>query len=210
MRLTPQATLPSAPVEGELAILDAANLLSYYDGSDWQNVSPLVYRIAADSTVIDGATAGLQNFSNGAYTIPANTLRVGSVIRVRMLVFVSAFGASTNNDVVISIDGAATAGQDPRDTAPAGSQVLMQDLEITVRTLGASGTFRASSWVTDAAGATINVINTRGGAVGTIDTTAGIVIQAAGRFTGSPPRVERRPPARSIRARAPPDRSAAA
>lgn len=81
--------LPTSAVNGEVALDDDDDQIKTYNGSFWQNISPLVFRMLAASQAESPAASTEQDFriaGPGAriqHTIPADTLRVGSIVRIR-------------------------------------------------------------------------------------------------------------------------------
>lgn len=143
-------------------------LISGGDGTLIASPGTELYNIVAPSTTITNTNTETV-FSNGTYTFPANFLQVGDVIRVRAKVFCIAEN-STNTHRIRMYLGSTTLA-DSTALQLAASDVVIIDLVLVVRTIGASGTFIADGVVTDSVSATFaqapfTVAST------TVDTTA--------------------------------------
>lgn len=138
LRLVPQDTAPSSTAMGDIFILDKHGQMGVHDGTNFSYAALQRYTMTGTEEN-SAATTAATNFSE-AYTIPAGSLRVGSVIRVR------ASGALTNNaggtvDVkIVWGSGDNTIISTATITIVNGFWVL--DGEVTVRAIGASGSVR--------------------------------------------------------------------
>ncbi len=103
-----------------------------------------LYEIVAPSTTI--TNLGTETtFSNGTYTIPANFLLVGDVIRIHAKTFLIAVN-STNTHRVRAYVGSTTLA-DSGAVAMIANDVVIMDITMTIRTITASGTFIADGVV---------------------------------------------------------------
>ena len=115
-------------------------------------VGGLAYRIVADSATITN-TATETAFSNGAYTIPAATLKVGSQVRGRIHCAVPSGNAAETLTLRARLGAAGVAAQVVTATAAVdvtdgGGDIGVMDFVITVRTIGGGGTMVGNSlWV---------------------------------------------------------------
>lgn len=102
-----------------------------------------LYEITAASTAISN-TGSETAFSNGSYTIPANTLKAGDVVRIKGRVTVTAQNSTNTNNVKVYLGS--TAILDAGAVSLAASDVVVFDFSLTFRTVGASGTVVGSGW----------------------------------------------------------------
>lgn len=96
------------------------------------------------------------------YTVPANLLQPGSVIRIRYQGIVSAAAAGNFNSKLYIGGLAGTGLQTETATAAVANQIFAGQMELTIRTIGAAGTFVGSGWfnaVPAASGTATLVIN---------------------------------------------------
>ena len=132
------------------------------------------------STAITGATETNTNFDHGLYTIPANTLKVGTVVRVRASgIVTAATGAETH---VFNVMAGATSLCVTGDIDPVANHVFDIEFEFVVRAVGASGTVVGSGRCLSGARATAAPVlhmlatGTAATSTTTVDTTAAIVL----------------------------------
>jgi hypothetical protein len=92
----------------------------------------------AASTAITGTTETQANFDTGTYSIPANTLKVGTIVRVRAWGRYTATTGSENH--VFGIAYGATNLCVTGNIDPATNDVFEIEFEFEVRAVGASGT----------------------------------------------------------------------
>ena len=130
-----QVRLPASAVavsKGDLLIPDGAGCVIK------RNISTgLLYSNTAASAAVSNTTT--ETAFDKSYTIPANSLQVGDVIRVRCQVIAT----STNSTDTLKVKGylASINLQDTGALDVADSDVVFIDLDLIVRTIGASGTF---------------------------------------------------------------------
>lgn len=118
-------------------------LMSNGDGTLTAFFGPTLYQIVAPSTVVTNVNTETQ-FSNGTYTIPANFLAVGDIIRIAGKVFVIAENSTNTHQVKVYIGTGPTTLLDTTALQLAANDVVEFSLDLTIRTLGSSGTFVAS------------------------------------------------------------------
>jgi hypothetical protein len=134
----------------------------------------------AASTAITGTTETQNDFSTGAYTIPANTLKVGTVVKVRARgLYTAATGAETH---VLGVAVAGTAIASSGAIDPAANDLFDIEFVFTCRAVGGSGTITGSGRVLSGPRATaapaLHLIGTGSGATSTatVDTTAALAL----------------------------------
>ena len=132
------------------------------------------------STAITGTTETNTNFDHGAYTIPAASLKVGTVVRVRAQgIYTATTGAETHTfsvmagAVVLAVTG---------NLDPATNDVFDIEFEFVVRAVGASGTVvgsgvcRSGPRATAAPATHLLATGTTSTSTATVDTTGAIVL----------------------------------
>lgn len=145
----------------------------------------LMGEITAASTAIVDSVSTEQTYSNGSYTIPANSLRPGDVIRGRVHVGAITGGAGTltvkvkYGSTIIAVTGA--------PVIVTGDFVTV-DYAMTVRTIGATGTAVASSIShSGTAGAAAGAADIPTGSglavISTLDTTAAVTISVTAQWS---------------------------
>jgi len=92
--------------EGQLAYIEASNVVQYYDGAVWATVGPSTSITGTTATVATSQTTTSVTFTDLATSGPAVTVTTGTSV----LVFVSAFMENTNEQVQcdFAISGATT------------------------------------------------------------------------------------------------------
>lgn len=126
-------------------------LMSAGDGTVMAAAGPLLHQIVAPSSTITNVTAET-TFSNGTYTIPANSLSVGDVIHIRLKAYAIAQN-STNTHRIKSYIGSTNIG-DNGAVSMAAADVAIQDIYLTIRTIGASGTLIGTAFISSSASGT--------------------------------------------------------
>jgi hypothetical protein len=128
------------------------------------------------STAVTGATETQTSFDHGSYTVPANTLKVGTIVRVRARGRVT---AATGAEVhVLGLAFGATTLCVSGNLDSVTNNVFDIEFEFVVRAIGASGTVVGAGVVRDgpqaAAPTTTHMLATgsAGTSTTTIDTTA--------------------------------------
>lgn len=143
----------------------------------------MVYSNTAISAVSN--TNSTESVYDKNYTIPANTINVGDVFRVKYQVTVNTLVGSDTLDLRLRIGGlTGTAIIDTGAVAPAASgNVLSGEAVIVIRTIGASGTFVATSTYTKTGAASGTATETFVGVTGSTAintlTTQQIAVTAA-------------------------------
>jgi len=136
-------------------------------------VDKLLYTSTAASSEITGSSTETA-FSTGSYTIPANTLRAGSVIKVRFQGIATATNLTDTLTIKLYIGGlSGTAILTSSATDATNNDIFAGDVYIVIRTIGSSGTFVANGTFTkvEAASGTATRVDAITAST-TIDTTA--------------------------------------
>lgn len=115
-------------------------LKSNGDGALSISLGQYLANVVADSSNITNTTVET-TFSNGTYTIPANTLKAGDIIRVRGVAVVTAQNSTNTHQIKVYLGTTAVA--DTVAAALAALDTAFFDVTIEIRTAGASGTFVA-------------------------------------------------------------------
>ncbi len=127
---------------GAVAIVIGDKLISNGDGTLVKALSEseTLYVNAADSTAISNvATITAFDLS---YTIPANMLRVGDIIRVKAQAIATATNSTDTLVITLKIGSTTVIATAAVDVA--NNDIGTIDAEFVIRTIGASGTFIAS------------------------------------------------------------------
>lgn len=146
-------------------------------------VSKLLYANTAASTAITASSAETAFSTN--YTLPANTLRAGTVIKVRFQGIATATTSTDTLTIKLYIGGiAGTAILTSASTDATNNDIFAGEVYIIIRTIGASGTFVANGTFTtvEAASGTatrVDVIK----ASTAIDTTVAQQLTASGTWS---------------------------
>ena len=168
LAISPQDTDPSSASQGDTYINSTSGGMSTYDGTQWRKIGGLAHVVVADEA---RSTTGV--FTGSQFTIPANTLRVGQVIKTRAAYKVTTY-SSGSIIAAIGFNGGAPSGTVSR--ASALNELAYVEMEITVRTIGASGSLVFSSIGTfSAAGADGETTAFTG--TFTHDTTGALIIE---------------------------------
>lgn len=204
-----QQAQPTGPLKGDIYLDSNTDQAAIYNGTRYHNLHPVVYS-NSDSAVTGetpGAAAATTYVLNEKpyggsvgttplrYIIPANTLRVGSIVRVRAI-FLPIGAGSTYPSPKVFV-GSIGAGPSPY-TAPTGVQILPYsrasliwddcgvECDLRVRgPLGAScGVDRSYRVAYNEAGAAVRpVINQTVFSTDTVDTTAALDVFGAVTFS---------------------------
>lgn len=137
-------------VRGRRLGLDVSGrLLSDPVGRGTQPVQSALYNASAASTALTTFTAQ-RAFDNGYATIPANSLQVGSLIRIRYAILQTAVNGTDTIQSILTIGGAlaastlaVTGGTALLTTTatPGGANFTLDgEFELAIRTIGSSGT----------------------------------------------------------------------
>lgn len=130
-----------------LGLDNLGRLLSDPIGRGTQPVQSVLYNAAVASTALSNFTAQ-RAFDNYA-TIPANSLQVGSLIRIRYQMIQTAVNGTDTIQAILTIGGAlgasnaltgGTALLSQTATAGGVSFVSAGEFELAIRTIGSSGT----------------------------------------------------------------------
>lgn len=150
-------------------------LMSAGDGTLIEAQGGTLYDIVAASTGVTNTNTETV-FSNGSYSVPANTLSVGDIIRIKGQAVVSAQNSTNTHDVKIELGSSHTVIGDSGAVALAATQYVEFDISLTIRTIGASGTYVGSGTITTNPGGTVSVIPVSI-ASATLDTTVAELIR---------------------------------
>jgi hypothetical protein len=130
-----------------LGLDDKGRLLADPVGRGTQPVQTVIYNATAASTALSNFTAQ-RAFDNYA-TIPANTLQVGSLIRIKYQMIQTAVNGTDTIQAILTIGGAlgasnavtgGTALLTQTATAGGANFVSHGEYELAIRTIGSSGT----------------------------------------------------------------------
>lgn len=172
LRVVPQDTDPgTSPASGDAYVNTVGGRPSMHNGQEWAGLATMVYQsvAAADTLTAVGQFAS-------AYSIPANSLRVGSRIRVRAQGIVTSAG-SGNSTVQINLGGSST-GVTTSSRANTANEAWNMDAVITIRTLGAGGSMSIhGSSQYGSTGAAGSIDSRMGAAVTTRNTTGALLVE---------------------------------
>lgn len=147
-------------------------LMSAGDGTLIACPTNVLKNIVAASTTIT-STASETTFSNGSYSLPANFLVAGDVLRIRAKAYCIAENSTNTHRVRLYINSTTLA--DSTALQLAAADVVIIELALTVRTIGSSGTIIADGFLS----ASVSGTYTTNGvtlASTTLDTTAAATI----------------------------------
>lgn len=120
------------------SVVKADWLQSYGDGTFCKAASSVIADIVADSAPVTN-TVALTPFSNGSVLIPKNTLKVGDVIRILAQ---GDFPSTNSTDTaIITVKIGATTIVATAALDVANGDTFLVDVNLTIRTIGAAGTF---------------------------------------------------------------------
>ncbi len=138
LRVVPQNADPSSsPAAGDFSVSGGTGKISMHDGNVWGRYVPVVF---ASGTPQSRTTTGI--FNNFTFTVPANSLRVGSVIRVRAHGYVSSYGSGTIR-LTSSLEGLELADSGAQ-TPVSGSRFIIE-CEAVVTAIGGAGVASAKA-----------------------------------------------------------------
>lgn len=153
-------------------VTKGAELMSAGDGTLMANPGKLPVNIVAPSATLTNLAVETV-FSNGTYTFPANFFKAGDVIHIHTKA-VDIAQNSTNTETIKIYQGS-TALANSGALALAAGEYSIIDLDWTIRTIGASGTYIVNGELKSNPGATpADVPFTVASAA--IDTTAAIAV----------------------------------
>ena len=146
-------------------------LVSYGDGTLCKVASNVLANIAAASTTITNTNTET-TFSNGSVSIPANTLKVGSVIRVRAHGVAPSTNSTDTLTIKLKIGTTVLVASAAIDVA--NDDTFVVDAYLIVRTIGATGTLVANGLI----GLGVDTVGTTRVDSGsaTIDTTGALTL----------------------------------
>lgn len=144
-------------------VAENVGLMSAGDGTLMANPGKVPVNIVAPSTVITNLGTETQ-FSNGSYAIPANFLQAGDIFKIHAKATCVAEN-STNTHRVRMYIGSTTLA-DSAALQLVAADIVEFDVELTVRTIGASGTFVATFKGQDSVAGTFAILS------GTVASTA--------------------------------------
>lgn len=141
--ITPQQATPATGEQGAVWIHNQGGKAQIHNGTSWDKAVVQSDAIVATSTQLNDSTLTEQAFDT-TYTIPANTMKVGSTIRFRANVQTNNLSSSTQ-DVVIQlklggVGGIALATFNYINVGTLWTQCLGFSIDVTV-TVRASGNF---------------------------------------------------------------------
>lgn len=119
--------------------------------ADGDQIEVLPDAAAAELSVAVAASAAVTNtttetaFDNGSYTIPANGVKAGDVIRIRAQAIATATNSTDTLTVKLKIGSTVIATSGAVDVA--NNDIAYFDVDLVVRTVGASGTIVAAGVV---------------------------------------------------------------
>lgn len=129
-------------------------LVSNGDGTVIKAASEILANIVADSTASPAGVAEAA-FDNSSVVLPKNTLSVGDIIRVRAAVYVSNQNSTDTLTVRLKLGTTTIVTTGALDVAT-GDQAII-DAMLTIRTIGAGGTYVASGIMTIGVPGTVTV-----------------------------------------------------
>lgn len=144
-------------------------------GADLGGVYPLlVQNSSAASSAVTG-TASETTYSTGSCVIPANWLRAGSLIRFGWQGIVTAYNST--DTVLIKAYVNSTSVATGTATNGSANDMFFGETEVSIRTIGASGTFVACSAFSPVQAASLSAVSKYQGTASTaIDTTSAVTI----------------------------------
>jgi hypothetical protein len=116
-----------------------AALQSAGDGTLAASSGSALYGVNADSANVTNTTAET-TFSNGSYTLPANTLAAGDVVRIRGEAQVTGVNATDTQRIRVYFGGTNLVIDVPATNYTANDRVQFS-ADVTVRSVGATGSF---------------------------------------------------------------------
>lgn len=120
-------------------IVEGDWLISYGDGTLCKAASSILANVVAASTPPSPSGTAITAFSNGTVAVPAGTLKVGDQIRIRAQ---GDFPATHSTDtVIITVKIGTTVLVATAALDVANNDQFLVDVLLTVRTIGATGTF---------------------------------------------------------------------
>jgi hypothetical protein len=144
LAITPQAPDPTGVANGDVYVNSASDQIAHRGANRWQNLDTIVKTLSGIVTIQDTVGATEANFTGAFHPIPADTLRAGTVIKVRAWgEFVAA--ASDAWAVRIRLDNTSVGLLSRNVTAlhfgenANASQKWILEAEILIKSIGVSG-----------------------------------------------------------------------
>lgn len=134
-----------------------------------------VFRQVVASTAITGATETETNFSQ-AYTMPANTLKAGTRVKIRAQGIHTATTDTEDHTILLKVGSTTVASKAAVD--PADSDLFFFDFELVCRTAGEAGTMVGCGLIATGPSGTADVTAVLLASTA-VDTTAELVIAVA-------------------------------
>lgn len=158
-----------------LALSGRGRLFQFGDTGDIGGVWPIMANAATAASTAITATGTETAFSTGSFSVPANWLRAGSVIKFRWQGIGTAINGADTLLVKAYVNSTAVAtGTATNITA---NDVFAGNAEVAIRTVGASGTFVANATHTKVPAATnVATLTNQITASTTVDTTAAVTL----------------------------------
>lgn len=156
----------------------SANTFSLVGGTGTRKLGGLVYKNTAASAAITNV-ATITNFDT-SYQIPASSLTAGTVVKVRLQVIATATNSTDTLIITLRLGTVAVFATAALDAT--NDDIVVLDVAIIFRTVGASGTFVAAGFVSaqGAAGtATARAWHKASTAIDTTSAAACLVVPAA-------------------------------
>jgi hypothetical protein len=166
-----------------VAVTRGDKLMSNGDGTFvlWPSTGNKLYTNAAASTAVSNGV-NTEQFYDVSYTLPANTLKVGDVLNIKGYVVVSA--TASTDTITVKLYLGATAIVTTAAVDAANGDIVEFEVNVVVRTIGASGTIVA--WNTNANGVPATGTVKAGFIASTaIDTTATQLIRASSTWSAT-------------------------
>lgn len=158
-----------------LALSGKGRLFQFGDASDIGGVWPIMANAATAASTAITASSTETAFSTGSFSVPANWLRAGSVIKFSWQGIATATNSTDTLLIKAYVNSTAVATGTATDVAD--SDIFAGKAEVAIRTVGASGTFVANATHTKVPAATnVATLTNQITASTTVDTTAAVVV----------------------------------
>lgn len=164
-RMVPQDADPGTAEQGDVYVHNVSGLPQFYDGNGWRRGIVNVYAAVSNTDTLTSSGNYAQTF-----VIPKDSLRVGSVIRIRAMVLCTAYSSGTATQRLLLNGNVLCSGS----IADNGHKVIFES-DVTIRSLGASGKFAA--WGKAVEGVASAFVQAQDQDNITVDTTSGIVVK---------------------------------
>jgi hypothetical protein len=158
-----------------LFLTDHGRLAQAGTGRDLGGVWPILVTAATAASTAISNTNTEAAFSNGSFSIPANWLRAGSIIKFQWQGIGTAINGSDTLQIKAYVNSTAIATGTATNIA--ANDIFAGEAEVAIRTIGASGTFVANATHTKVPAATNVATRTNQITASTsVDTTAAVVL----------------------------------